>query len=122
MNHTEEKRSQYARRKKRVRAKVMGTSERPRLSVFRSLRHVSVQLIDDTEGRTIASASDREIGSTNKKKTGGKTAAAALVGALIAERGLEKKINSAVFDRGGRRYHGAVAAVAEAARKGGLNL
>lgn len=110
-----------------MRAKVAGTGERPRLSVFRSLRHISVQLIDDTEGRTIASASDHEAGlarqsGSAKKKTGGKTAAAALVGALIAERGLEKKINRAVFDRGGRRYHGAVRAVAEAARKGGLNL
>ena len=106
----------------RVRAKVCGTRERPRLSIFRSLRHIRVQLIDDTAGHTIVSASDRDIPG-RKKKAGGKTVkAAALVGALIAERGRERNISHAVFDRGGYRYHGAVASVAEAARKGGLTV
>lgn len=102
---------QYARRSSRVRAKIIGTAERPRLSVFRSGRRISVQLIDDRSGHTLASAAGEKS-----------RASAARVGALIARRGSEKKINRAVFDRGGYRYHGAVKAVAEAARKGGMAL
>lgn len=102
---------QKARRGQRVRTRVRGTAERPRLTVFRSLRQISVQLIDDRSGHTIAAARGKKSG-----------ASASEVGALIARKGLEKKINRAVFDRGGYRYHGTVRAVAEAVRKGGLAL
>ena len=123
MNHTQEKRLKETRRHKRVRAKIKGSAERPRLSVFRSGRHIAVQLIDDGAGRTIIAASDRDVNTDGKKKISGKNnAASALVGALIAERALEKKINRAVFDRGSYQYHGAVKTVAEAARKEGLTL
>ena len=125
MKHIQKKTLQYRRRQRRVRAKVRGTDTRPRLTIFRSLKHISVQLIDDEARRTIIAASDRDVASHAKstKKQSGKTAkTAALVGALIAERSREKNISHAVFDRGGYRYHGAVASVAEAARKGGLNL
>ena len=115
------KREKRIRRHRRVRAKIAGTGERPRLSVFRSSRHISVQLIDDVSGRTVASARDTEADGT--KKAGGKgVLVAGAVGELIAVRAQEKKITHAVFDRAGYRYHGAVKAVAEGARKGGLIL
>ena len=123
MNHTREKRLQEMRRHKRVRAKIKGSHERPRLSVFRSGRHITVQLIDDVAGRTLAAASDGDVNAGAGAGAGGKNnAVSASVGALIAKRALEKKINQAVFDRGPYRYHGAVKTVADAARKGGLTL
>lgn len=111
------KREKRERRHKRVRAKIKGTVERPRLSVFRSNRHLWVQLIDDTRGVTVAAANDAEI-----KGKEARTAEARLLGALIAERAGEKKIKQAVFDRGGYRYHGVIQAVAEGARKAGLRF
>ena len=99
----------------RVRTKIAGTAERPRLAVFRSLTHIYAQLIDDLNGKTIAAASD--TGSTGKKSEG-----AAAAGKLLAERAKAAGIESVVFDRGGYRYHGRVKALADAARKGGLTF
>lgn len=111
------KRESRIRRHLRVRKKISGTPERPRLSVFRSNRHIYAQLIDDLAGRTIVAASDLEIG-----VDGTKTERARAVGRLIAERAKAAGIERAVFDRGGRRYHGRVAAVAEGAREEGLRI
>lgn len=109
-------------RHKRVRKRVMGNSERPRLSVFRALKHIYVQVIDDSLGHTLVSASslDEEIKSQSTGKT--KTEVAALVGSLVAKRCLEKGIKKAVFDRGGYKFHGRVKALAEAARAAGLEF
>ncbi len=110
------------RRHARVRAKVQGTPSRPRLCVFRSLNYIYAQVIDDSEGHTLVSAStpDPEIrGEANGKA---KSAKAALVGSLIAKRTLDKGITQVVFDRGGYKYHGRVKSLAEAARKAGLKF
>jgi len=109
------KRNGRLRRHNRVRAKVFGTKEVPRLSVFRSNRGFFIQLIDDTEGKTLASVDSKELKGKMKK-----TDAAKEGGKLIAKKAVEKKISKAVFDRGGYRYHGRVKAVAEGAREGGL--
>ena len=108
------------RRHVRVRAKVSGSAQRPRLNVFRSSAHIYVQLIDDVAGRTIAAASDLEP--SVSEKGGAKTERASAVGALIAERAKDAGITSVVFDRGGFLYHGRVKAVADAAREGGLEF
>ena len=110
------------RRHKRVRAKVEGTTSRPRLCVFRSLNHIYAQVIDDLKGHTLASAStlDPEIKSETVGKV--KTGKAELVGSVVAKRALSKGINQVVFDRGGYKYHGRVKALAEAARQAGLKL
>lgn len=117
----EEKRG---RRATRVRAKVVGTIERPRLSVFRSNKHVSAQLIDDTLGKTLFSASDKEIKLPVKKEKGVQTKvlASQAVGKLLAEKAVAKKVTKAVFDRAGYRFTGRVKAVAEGAREGGLQF
>ncbi len=112
--------AQRQRRQRRVRKKVQGTAERPRLSVFRSNRHISAQLIDDGAGRTIAAASTgeadlRQSGTSNKQ-------AAAQVGRLVAERAKAAGIDTVVFDRGGNKYHGRVAALADSAREAGLKF
>jgi large subunit ribosomal protein L18 len=104
---------------RRIRKKVRGTPERPRLCVFRSLRHIYAQVIDDTRGHTLAAASSLEKGRTI---SGGNVAGAREVGRLIAERALAKGIRKVVFDRGGYRYHGRVKALAEAAREAGLEF
>ena len=108
----------YQMRRLRVRSKVFGTPDRPRLSVYRSLSHVYAQVIDDVQGRTIAASSSREKGFSEKAKT----EAAQLVGAALAKRALEKGIKRVVFDRGARVYHGRVKAVAEGARGAGLEF
>ena len=108
------------RRHRRVRKKVQGTAERPRLSVFRSSRHISAQLIDDGEGVTLASASTLEAGL--RSAPGGNVAAARTVGTLIARRAAESGVTAAVFDRGGYKYHGRVAELASAARAAGLEF
>ncbi len=105
-----------ARRKKRVRAKITGSKDCPRLSVFRSLAHIYVQLIDDAKGVTLASASDLEIKSAKDKKTD----LAFKVGELIAGKAVKLGIKKIAFDRSGNKFHGRVKAVAEGARKGGL--
>ncbi len=108
------------RRHTRVRKKVLGSAERPRLSVTRSARHTSVQLIDDGTGRTLASASTLE--EAVRSADGDKTAKARQVGTLLAERATAAGVTSAVFDRGGWAYHGRIAALADALREGGLDL
>ncbi len=110
------------RRHRRVRSKIHGTSERPRLNVFRSLRHIYAQVIDDIEGHTLASAStlDQELSSQIAELS--KTESAKLVGSLIADRAKEAGITTVVFDRGGYQYHGRVKALAEAAREAGLKF
>jgi len=107
------------RRHKRVRGKVVGTAERPRLVVTRSNRGIVAQLVDDTAGRTLASASWLQV---KKSFKGDKTAQAAEVGKLLAEGAKKVEIQAAVFDRGGYLYHGRVKALAEAAREGGLKF
>jgi large subunit ribosomal protein L18 len=109
------------RRHRRVRKKVHGTAARPRLAVYRSNKHVSVQLIDDDEGRTIAAASTIEA-AQRTAGTGSSVAAATRVGELIAERAKAAGVTKVVFDRGGYAYHGRVAAIAEAARTAGLEF
>ena len=111
------RREARVRRHARVRKKVAGTAERPRLAVYRSNRHIYAQLIDDRAAATLASASDVEIEATN-----GKIDRAKAVGKLIADRAKGAGIERVVFDRGGRRFHGRVAAVAEGAREGGLQI
>ena len=105
---------------KRIRKKVEGTTERPRLSVYRSLNHIYVQIIDDTKGATLCSASTVE--KDLKGKSGGNIDAAKAVGKLIAERARSKGIETVVFDRGGYLYHGRVKSLAEAAREAGLKF
>ena len=108
------------RRHLRVRKKVVGSTARPRLVVNRSARHIVVQIVDDSVGRTLASASTMD--EAVKSAAGDKTAKAKLVGALIAERARDAGITAVVFDRGGYQYHGRVAALADSAREAGLTL
>lgn len=134
-----EKIAQRERRRKRIRARVFGTHVRPRLSVFRSGSHIYGQIIDDEKGATLVSASDKELkvdkkkgnidnteetGNTEKNKTlkSVKVKIAYDVGELLASKAIKKKIKKAVFDRGGYKYHGRVASLAEGARKGGLEF
>jgi large subunit ribosomal protein L18 len=114
------KRESRIRRHRRVRKKVLGTADRPRLAVFRSNKHITAQVIDDRTGRTLAAASTTE----NDLKAGatGNKAAAAQVGKLVAERAKAHGVTKVVFDRGGNLYHGRVAAVADAARESGLEF
>ena len=108
------------RRHIRVRKKVSGTAERPRLVVTRSTRHIVAQVVDDVAGRTLASASSMD--EAVRSLDGDKTAKAGKVGQLVAERAKAAGVEAVVFDRGGNRYHGRVAAVADGAREGGLSL
>lgn len=110
------------RRHHRVRLRVYGTPDRPRLNVFRSNVHIYAQVIDDTTGRTLVSAStlDKEI--KGKLKSGANLAAAVAVGRLVAERALKANLKAVVFDRGGYRFHGRVKALAEASREKGLKF
>jgi len=112
------------RRHDRLRKKVNGTTERPRLNVFRSLEHIYAQVIDDTVGHTIASAStlDEEVKKLLGKKGKPKLEEAKIVGQIIAARAKEKGVSAVVFDRGGNIYHGRVKALAEGAREGGLDF
>lgn len=130
------KKEKREQRHRRVRAKIFGTAERPRLSVARSIKHISVQLIDDIKGNTLVSVSDIILGkkkvgkrkrvvvsppkSLDKRST--KTAIAYEAGRLIAKRAKEMGVKSVVFDRGGHKYHGRVKAAAEGARDGGLEF
>ena len=115
--------NQFDRRKQRVRRSLAGTSGgRPRLSVFRSSKHIYAQVIDDAKGQTVAAASSLEKDLRSSLKTGADKAAAAAVGKLLAERAKKAGIDKVVFDRGGYRYHGRIKALADGAREGGLNL
>lgn len=114
----EGKRGRHRVRRLRIRRKVHGTSERPRLSVCRTLAHIYAQVVDDDAGRTLAFASSRE----KNVPAGTKTERAAWVGRAVAERAKAAGIEKVVFDRGGRKYHGRVRALAEAAREAGLSF
>ena len=110
------------RRKLRVRRKVFGTPDRPRMSIFRSLKNISAQLIDDERGRTVCSASSLNKDVAEQVKKGGNKAAATVIGQILAERARMQGIRKVAFDRSGYRYHGRIKALAEAARKAGLEF
>lgn len=114
------KRDRRYKIKMRIRKNLVGTSERPRMSVFRSNRHISIQVIDDVNGNTLVAASSLEKEVAEKK--GSKSEQAKLVGTRIAEKALEKGISSVVFDRNGFLYHGRIKSLADAARNGGLKF
>jgi large subunit ribosomal protein L18 len=121
MSTSAKQRNARIRRHTRVRKKVRGTADRPRLAVFRSNKHITAQVIDDVTGRTLASASTTSTGLRSEGDTGNKTGATT-VGRLVAERAKAAGVSKVVFDRGGFRYHGRVAAVADAAREAGLEF
>src|SRR4051812_38395138 len=120
MNQQKVKKVRALRRKRHVRRKIVGTPEKPRLSVFRSSKHIYAQLIDDLTGATLAAAGTR--GKAAGVKYGGNVAAAKAVGQKLAAAAKEKGISAAAFDRGPYRFHGRVKALAEAAREGGLKF
>lgn len=109
-------------RKKRIRNKVKGTKDRPRLTVFRSLKHIYVQIIDDSEGHVLVSSSSLSKKFKEKMKTGGNIKAAKLLGEIIAEEALQKKITKVVFDRNGCLFHGRIKSMADAIREKGVQL
>ncbi len=117
MNKNQQKLHKKTIRRARVRSVVSGTEQRPRLSVFRANRHIYAQLIDDVSGKTLAAVSSKDITAKGKK-----VSIASEVGKAIAAKGLEKKIEAVVFDRGGNAYHGRIKALAEGAREGGLKF
>jgi large subunit ribosomal protein L18 len=121
-NVTELRRESRLKRHKRVRKHVRGITDRPRLSVYRSLNHISAQVIDDLEGRTLAAASSSEAEMRKGQKSTAGLPAAEAVGKAVAERAKKAGITSVVFDRGGYIYHGRVKALAEAARSAGLEF
>ena len=118
--HTATKTASRLRRQRRGRKRIFGTAERPRLVVTRSSRHITAQVVDDVEGRTLAAASTMEA--DLRAVDGDKTARAKRVGAVVAERAREAGVDAVVFDRAGHRYHGRVAALADGARGGGLTF
>lgn len=117
-----EKASQLARRQRRVRQRIFGTDERPRLNVFRSRGHIYAQIINDLKGATLASASSLDKSLRTSLKSTSSVVAAKAVGKLLAERAKSAKVHAVVFDRGGRLYHGRIKALAEASREGGLQF
>ncbi len=122
MNRTKQKVALRRRRHRRVRRKVAGTQERPRLCVRRSLRHVYAQVVDDMSGRTLAAASTQTAAVRDACKGAKKKAAAALVGKELARRAIEAGIRQVAFDRSGYKYHGRIRALADGAREGGLQF
>lgn len=122
MNHERSIKRQRQRRKYRVRKHMHGTPERPRLSVFRSHKHIYAQVIDDSVGKTLAAASTLDESLRGAIKYGGNTAAAGQVGQAIAQRAVAAGVTRVSFDRGPYKYHGRVAALADGARKAGLEL
>lgn len=122
MGLSEQRRLARKRRHRRVRKKIFGTAERPRLDVFRSLRHIYAQIIDDEQGHTLVAASTLDPDLRDQLTGLDKTAQAKVVGKALAERALVKRIRKVVFDRGGCKYHGRVKALAEASREGGLEF
>jgi large subunit ribosomal protein L18 len=121
MNRLAVKNARRARRRIRVRKRILGVPARPRLSVFRSLTHIYAQVIDDLSGRTLAAASSRDRG-FEASADGGKVAQAEAVGRLVASRAIAAGVEAIAFDRNGFRYHGRVKALADAAREGGLKF
>ena len=122
MDHQKAKRRQQLRRRQHVRRNITGTAERPRLTVFRSSKHIYAQLIDDLSGVTLAAASSTAEDVRKGSPYGGNIKAAAVVGKKLAEAAKAKGIQAAAFDRGHYRYHGRVKALADAAREGGLKF
>jgi large subunit ribosomal protein L18 len=122
MNHEKRIGLQRKRRSFRVRRHIRGTQARPRLCIMRSLKHTYAQVIDDSKGATLASAATTEKSLKGKIKYGGNKAAAEAIGQAIAERALAAGIKQVCFDRGGAKYHGRIAALAESARKAGLSF
>ena len=122
MSSTNPRAAARIKRQARIRKKIKGTSERPRLSVFRSAKHVYAQVIDDSAGTTLATASSFEKDFKDQGKLENKKAAAQVVGKLVAQRALDKGISKVVFDRNGFLYHGRVKAISEGAREAGLKL
>jgi len=122
MDHIKEKLRKRTLRHLRIRRKVVGTAERPRLSVYRSLKHIYCQIINDIEGRTLVAASTQSPDIRTQIKYGGNAAAAEIVGKKIAEEAKNKGIAKVVFDKGGYKYHGRIKALAEAARKYNLSF
>ena len=116
------KRQARIKRKKRIRKKISGTPERPRFSVFRSAKHIYAQIVDDTKGVVIVSASTMEKSIRDKNDFDNKVSAAEFIGKLAGERAIEKGISKVVFDRNGFLYHGRVKAISDGARKAGLNF
>ncbi len=117
-----DRKAESRKRHLRVRNRVEGTPERPRLSVYRSLNHIYAQIIDDTKGVTLVAASTMDNGLKDQFSAGGNIEAAKVVGKAVAERALEKGVKKVVFDRGGHIYHGRIKALAEAAREAGLDF
>jgi large subunit ribosomal protein L18 len=122
MDHSKQLIRQRRRRSFRVRKRLHGTPERPRLSVARSHKHIAVQIVDDETGRTLAAASSVDKQLSGSLKSGGNQTAAQAVGKAIAERAISAGIKAVCFDRGSYRYHGRVAALANAAREAGLSF
>jgi large subunit ribosomal protein L18 len=122
MDKAKEKKLARQRRHARVRRRVHGTLERPRLTVFRSLKHIHAQVIDDTQGHTLAAASTLDAEVRGQLADKDKSAQAALVGEVLARRALEAGVERIVFDRSGYKYHGRVKSLADAARKAGLEF
>jgi large subunit ribosomal protein L18 len=122
MNHQKAVSRQRRRRRNHVRRRITGTAERPRLSVFRSSKHIYAQLIDDLTGRTLACASSQSPAVKGQLKYGGNVKAAKAVGQALAAAAKERGIAKAAFDRGHYRYHGRIKALAEGAREGGLQF
>ena len=122
MIKSENRKEKTQKRHRRIRVKLSGTAEAPRLAVYRSTKHIYAQIIDDVKGVTLVSASSDDKELKTKLAHGGNIEAAKVVGAELAKRAAKKKITDVVFDRGGFLYHGRVAALAEAAREGGLNF
>lgn len=122
MDRAKQRRVARKRRHVRVRKRLQGSTERPRLSVFRSLKHIQAQVIDDSQGHTLVAASTMDAEVLAKLSGKDKSDQAAVVGQVLAERALAAGIQQVVFDRGGYVYHGRVKALAEAARKGGLQF
>ena len=107
---------------KRIRRRLSGTAQRPRLAVFRSVKHIYAQVIDDGQGHTVVAASSAEKAARAGASTGGNVAGAKAIGKLVAERAQDKGIKAVVFDRGGYQYHGRIKALADAAREAGLEF
>lgn len=122
MNHQKAKNIRRTRRSNRVRRKIVGTTERPRLSVFRSSKHIYAQLIDDLTGRTLAAVSTQAPDVKAEAAYGGNVKAAQIVGSKLAQAAKKVGIDKAAFDRGHYKYHGRVKALADAAREGGLQF
>ena len=122
MGSTNEKKKTWLKRKKRISKRIISTVERPRLSVFRSARHIYGQIVDDTTGRTIAAASSNEKSVNDQPSFESKVAKAVFTGKLLAQRAMDKGVKKVVFDRNGFLYHGRIKALSDGAREAGLDF